>query len=174
MVTEEWRTVPGLTAYEVSSLGRVRRCLSGHSTTVGRILTGSCDKDGYLEVHLSQKGRKSKRKVHRLVLEAFVGPKPKGLVTRHLNGVRTDNRLSNLCYGTPKENTEDMERHGTSRGRFVAGERHRKSVLTGPEVKAIRVARQNGYTYASISKIYNIARETVAQVVRGETWKHVK
>ena len=53
------------------------------------------------------------RLVHRLVLEAFVGPRPEGMVARHLNGDPGDNRLENLAWGTQSENNYDKVRHGT-------------------------------------------------------------
>lgn len=47
--------------------------------------------------------------LHRVILETFVGPAPEGAVTRHLNDVRTDNRLENLAWGTQQENMDDMK-----------------------------------------------------------------
>lgn len=52
------------------------------------------------------------RYFHDLVLEAFVGPKPKGMCTRHWNGDSLDNRLVNLTYGTYSENNYDRVAHG--------------------------------------------------------------
>jgi hypothetical protein len=46
-------------------------------------------------------------------MEAFVGLRPKGLETRHLDGDPSNNQLSNLAYGTSSENHLDMVRHGT-------------------------------------------------------------
>lgn len=53
------------------------------------------------------------RKVHRLVLEAFVGPCPGGCVGCHGNGDTTDNRLVNLRWDTPGANNRDKREHGT-------------------------------------------------------------
>lgn len=68
-------------------------------------------RSGHLRVDLP--GRRAY--VHHLVMEAFVGPRPDGIETRHLNGDPADNRLSNLVYGTKAENTKDSVRHGTYR-----------------------------------------------------------
>ena len=62
---------------------------------------------------LCKDGRRQSRAVHHLVLLAFVGPKPGGMVTRHLNGDPGDNRLTNLVYGTQSENMYDKVAHGT-------------------------------------------------------------
>ena len=50
--------------------------------------------------------------IHRLVLEAFVGPCPEGMETCHNNGVRTDNRLENLRWDTSSANNDDIVKHG--------------------------------------------------------------
>ena len=63
-------------------------------------------------VVLSKKGRKKEERVHRLVLEAFVGPLPDGMVTRHLDGNPLNNHISNLQYGSQSENGLDTVRHG--------------------------------------------------------------
>lgn len=109
-MSEEWRAVPGYPDYEVSDQGRVRSYRRGKL----RVLALPDDSRGYKKVTLCQdhSGRRG-CKVHVLVLLAFVGPRPDGAVIRHLNGVRDDNRISNLAYGTPAENTQDSLRHGT-------------------------------------------------------------
>ena len=74
----------------------------------------------YLTVRLSENGKSRIFRVHRLVLEAFVGPCPNGLEARHLDGNPANNNRNNLCWGTPAENTEDKRKHGrhTSKARF--------------------------------------------------------
>lgn len=48
--------------------------------------------------------------VHQVVLDAFMGPRPPKMVSRHLNGDSLDNRVANLAYGTQKENWADAVR----------------------------------------------------------------
>jgi hypothetical protein len=66
---------------------------------------------GYLKVNLD--GRR--RRVHQLVLEAWVGPRPEGQEARHLDGVPTHNVVGNLAWGTSSENKLDQVRLGTHR-----------------------------------------------------------
>ena len=67
---------------------------------------------GYLYVTLLDGQRRRNAAVHVLVLEAWRGPKPgRGYEGCHDNGVRTDNRLDNLSWGTRRQNRADRERH---------------------------------------------------------------
>lgn len=114
---EEWRPVVDWDGvYEVSDLGRVRRVRQGRGTRVtGEPMKGSVDRHGYPCVALTDRGRYRFVKVHRLVGDAFLGPLPEGMETRHLNGDPSDARLVNLAYGTHSENMRDMVEHGRSR-----------------------------------------------------------
>lgn len=117
MTRETWLPVVGFEGfYEVSDLGRVRgidRRRSDGSTLRGRVLVPYLDARGYLRVQLFRHGDRSRPVVHRLVLTAFVGARPEGMVCRHGNGDALDNRLSNLRWGTVAENNRDTVRHGT-------------------------------------------------------------
>lgn len=102
MQTENWKTVTGYEGfYEVSSFGRVRSLQRG-----GRILKPR-SADRYEHVALLGK----EKSVHGLVLEAFVGCRPKGMYGLHGDDNTRNNRLSNLRWGTPKENQE--QRHSS-------------------------------------------------------------
>ena len=57
--------------------------------------------------------------VHRLVLEAFVGPMPEAMETRHLDGNPANNCLDNLRYGTRAENEADKRLHAKPRKRHL-------------------------------------------------------
>jgi hypothetical protein len=115
-MTEQWRPVPGFEgSYEVSDQGSVRSLArSGPWGKQPRRLRAWPTKKGYLRVDLCSANKRTRFFVHQLVLEAFVGPRPDGLVTRHLNGNPKDNRLANLTYGTYAENAQDTVRHGAN------------------------------------------------------------
>lgn len=116
MTDEEWRPVGGHEGvYDISSLGRVwsrpRTDRLGRKRG-GVMRTASVGAHGYLYVILTMDGRVSRRSVHSLVLEAFVGPRPRGFDACHRNGVKADNRVENLRWGTHRSNQMDLVSHG--------------------------------------------------------------
>ncbi len=105
--TEEWRDVAGWPDYLVSDTGLVKSLKWGKE----RILRPGSDK-GYLKVALCANGEQRTCSIHKLVMEAFVGPCPDGLEVCHNNGDPSDNRLENLRYDTKSANQYDRVRHG--------------------------------------------------------------
>lgn len=64
---------------------------------------GSITSDGYYGITIGNK----RYRVHRIVAEAFI-PNPENKPTvDHINRVRTDNRVCNLRWSTPKEQVEN-------------------------------------------------------------------
>jgi len=119
---EQWKPVNGCEGiYEVSSHGRVRsvdRTITLSDGQVrhleGKVLrTPPLQKTGYPFVNLCIQGKKKNRTVHSLVAEAFIGPRPEGAEVCHNDGIKTNNHVDNLRYGTSRENELDKVRHGT-------------------------------------------------------------
>lgn len=115
---EEWKPIPGYEgSYEVSNQGRVRsleRIDSGGNHRRGKILSPRKNPyRGHLAVLLYKEDRRASQLVHRLVLEAFIGPCPEGMESCHWNDVSDDNRLVNLRWGTRSDNRKDSVRNGT-------------------------------------------------------------
>lgn len=91
--TEEWRDIPGFEGlYQVSNLGGVYSIRSKKALALNKTV------DGYLAVNLCKSGKTTRFRVHRLVMQVFVGDCPGGSVVDHINRIRTDNRLWNLQY----------------------------------------------------------------------------
>lgn len=110
MNEENWLPVVGFeSSYEVSDLGRVRSLIQDKI-----IDPYAGNQRGHLRISLNPEvGAQRGLYVHRLVLDAFVEPFPKGKECRHLDGDPTNNRLDNLRWGTQSENNLDRVRHGT-------------------------------------------------------------
>lgn len=121
MNEERWAPIPGLEdVYEVSDRGQVRSLdrvvPNGKGRTKrikGRIRKQFPDRKGYMQTSLHHPmNPRTWAKVHQLVLEAFVGPCPPGLVCCHANDIPDDNRLENLRWDTPSSNQYDRVSHG--------------------------------------------------------------
>lgn len=91
---EVWKTIEGFEDYQVSNMGRIKRCV-GHYCKEERFLNPHINKLGYPVVNLSNNGIQEPKYVHRLVAKAFTGKE--GYVY-HINGNRSDARLDNLTF----------------------------------------------------------------------------
>lgn len=105
-----WRAIPGWEGlYEVSIDGQVR------ALRKGQIMRPFTTEKGYQRVYLYRTPRVQRVRIHTAVLHAFIGPRPAGMVTRHLDGDPANNHLSNLAWGTHAENVADKMRHRAER-----------------------------------------------------------
>lgn len=100
---EVWRPSPP-SPYEASNLGRVRSAR------------------GVAATHLTPKGYRvvGKYQVHRLVLTAFDGPQLPNVWALHGDDNRGDNKLTNLSWGTSRQNIADAISRGRLRSRVGA------------------------------------------------------
>lgn len=120
---EEWRPAYGWEGlYEVSNLGRVRslervvayirRGKPCEAKRRSKVLRPRPTKQGYIMVALYRDLDRQDVAVHRLVAEAFHGPRPEGMAICHGNDIKTDNRPENLRFDTWSENQLDRVRNG--------------------------------------------------------------
>ena len=107
--------------------------------------------------------------VHRLILEAFVGPCPAGLECRHGNGDPADNCIDNLSWGTHSANCLDKEDHGNG----FRGESNRTARLTESQVIEIRRRCAAGESQLDVRRDYEIDQSHISSIVRRVIWKHV-
>lgn len=177
---ERWLPVPewaGL--YEVSDRGRVRsldRTVAssrgnGQRMIPGRILRPTAKGTGkYLMVTLSKDDQPECVYVHNLVLTAFVGPRPPGIIeARHGVAGRHDNSLANLCWGTMQENHQDRTRDNA----VTWGERHGNAKLTAAGVRDCRRRFAAGEKLCDLAREYGVSKSGLSQAVNGVTWPHL-
>jgi HNH endonuclease/NUMOD4 motif len=122
--SETWRPVPGYPGYEASDVagpdlhGRFRSVDREQNGRIyrGTILATRVSNKGYVLVDLRDaQGRKKTRSAHTVLLETWVGPRPRGQEACHGNDVSADNRLENLRWDDPPANKEDSFRNGRPR-----------------------------------------------------------
>lgn len=169
----ELRLIPGFPGYAVSSDGfvwsRWKRGPGGLGQ-VWRVVAGGTDKDGYKKVILCRDGERHHFRVHILVLICFVGPCPAEQESRHRNGVRDDNRRSNLRWSTHKANVADKKKHGTWQG----GSRNGNASTTESVVQQVKRRLAAGDKPAAISQRLDVSRGVVNNIKYGGAWAHVK
>jgi len=110
------RPVPGYgTDYWASNDGRVFSMKYDKLRELKAV--DDCNKSGpRLCVQLSFNGKRKTFSVHRLVAMAFDLPKgPGAVMIRHYDGDYKNNIITNLIWGTAKENAEDRVRHAKER-----------------------------------------------------------
>lgn len=126
--TPEWRDIPGYEGrYQASSDGQIKSLAREYINNLGllrslpeKVLSACAGKGRYLNVNLFKAdGTRGTRKVHHLIALTFHGSRPfPGAVVRHLDDDPLNNHVSNLRWGTLKENAQDAIRHGRN---FQAG-----------------------------------------------------
>jgi hypothetical protein len=158
---EIWKPIVGWNKYEISSYGRIRR-----DSTIRKLTTNN----GYLYIHLSQDGKNKNFRVHRLVLLAHIGiPDQSQIHTRHIDGDKLNNHISNLRWGTVLENIEDKRQHHGFLTGFKLGEKHHNSKLLDQSIPKIFAMRKLGYLQKEIAKKFGVTQSNISRILNKET-----
>lgn len=175
---EIWRAIAGFEgAYEVSDLGRVRsldrsvECATKLGNRQIKVLKGrilSAKPLPYPSVMLSLDNKPIRRRVHVLVADAFLGPRPEGLDVCHNNGVKTDNRASNLRYDTAAANSADAQDQGS----FMRGDAHVNAKIGPIMVIAIRQLAKS-YKHSTLADMTGLSQTVVSDIIARRAWKHI-
>ena len=149
---EKWKKIEKHPHFEVSDMGNVR------SLRTGRMVKQRAHKGAYRICTLDCKSAM----VHRLVGEAFLGPKPEGWDTRHLNGKGHDNRAKNLKYGERWENFRDLKKHRP--------ELNRAGKLDPDDVRLVWESYLMDNRESEIADKLCVSTQAVQKILRGKTW----
>lgn len=161
---EEWKPLPNA-RYLISSLGEV--C----STESGKLLKQMDDGRGYLCVSISMDRQpQQKYKVHRLAAEVFLPRIIGANDVNHIDGIKTNNRVTNLEWCTRSENIQ----HALQLGLMAVGEGHPISELKSLEVEQIKLLFIAGKSNSEIASLYNVARGTISKIRQLKTWRHIR
>jgi hypothetical protein len=128
-------------------------------------------RNGYAQVRLSRGSRQDNRwiSIHRLVAIAFLGEPTANQQVNHRNGLKADNRLANLDWTLPRDNTKHAFITGLRCS--LKGAQVPWAKLTVEEVREIR--RQRGCTsHQELANRYGVSRSTISLILEGKNWRH--
>ncbi len=154
---------PYNTSYLITKDGRV------WSKKRGKFLSLCPDTNGYPVVLLYHRGRRIMKRVHRLVLETYIGDCPKGMETRHLDGNPQNNNLENLQWGTHRDNENDRIEH--NRRNYKTNGRAKLCLADIPEIKKMYF---EGRFQKEIARIFGVGQAVISRVIRGQSWACIR
>lgn len=172
----EYRDIPGFVGYRIGNDGSVWSCRvrGPGSFRIGkwyRMKATKSNSTGHVRVGLYNGKSATHCFIHRLVLEAFVGPCPEGMECRHFpDGDPTNNHVGNLIWGTPKQNAADRMVQGSER----YGVANNKAKLTDELVREIRTRYSSGGKQVDLAEQFGVSQAVISCVIMRKTWKHVE
>ena len=158
---EVWKDILGYEDYKINFVGEVfskqREIKVGLTKRViGNYILKPSKVRGYLNVVLTNSDGKKMFKIHRLLALSFIpNPENKSCVN-HIDGNKSNNKLNNLEWVTPKENNYHAFKKGL-----------KKSRLNDKIIKEIRVHRNE---YSFYKEKYNILPTDYYNVISNKTW----
>jgi hypothetical protein len=181
MATFELREIPKISGYFAGSdghiysfWGRGPQAYIDRNRVPRKLASALCGSD-YLQVRIGKKALGTNgaqtRLVHVLVCSAFHGERPDGETVSHKNGMRTDNRPSNLLWENCSANLARRKEHGTD----DRGTRNSRARLNDEELaKMRRILREKEYTHAQIGNMFNVTRVFVTKVANNYRYAEVQ
>lgn len=109
------------------------------------------------------------KSAHRYSYEFYKEKIPEGMDVCHTCDNRRCVNPDHLFLGTRSDNMQDC----IKKERFDVGEKHYAHKVTEKEVLEIREKYERGYQYNWLAREYGISQETIYDIVKRRTWKHV-
>ena len=154
---EQWREIENYENYLVSDRGRV------YSYYTKKFLKPRKNTDGYFQVVLCKNGIKKSHTIHRLVALAFIPNMFGKRTVNHMDGVKTNNFVSNLEWATYSENNQHAYDNGLQ-----------KAKLSEDQVLEIRKLYKAGnYYQKDLGKMFCVDQTLISRIINRKRWKHI-
>jgi DNA invertase Pin-like site-specific DNA recombinase len=128
--------------------------------------TGSRNKDGYGQIWVNGKNKRT----NRVAWELHFGEIPEGLCVCHHCDNPACVRPDHLFLGTQKDNAQDM----VKKGRSAFGEKMGNSKLNETQVKEIRELYNSGlFTYKELGNKFGISISNIRDITNKKIWSQV-
>jgi len=105
--------------------------------------------------------------VHRLVAKTFLDNPYNKSEVNHIDGVKTNNNLSNLEWVTREENIQHAFDIGL---KTSVGENNGRHLLKEHQVIEAYMEVYRGSTIASAARKYNVSESCIRDIVKGRNW----
>jgi len=163
---EIWKPIPGYNnKYIVSNKGNV-----AYKTTYGEYRGRKINyHTPYGSFSVTLNGKNSCIYLHRIVSSLFIGERPKGMVIRHLDGNKNNNKVENLKYGYPSENILDTIKHGS-----LKGIKNGRSKLDNRDVGIIKKLFKEKVPLSSIARAFDVSVTAINLIHKNKSWTHIK
>lgn len=169
MSYEKWLDIPQYEDYQINNMGHIRR------VATGRILKGGLSSNGHRVIQLSKNQVMMAFSVQSLVMSAFVGQPPEGMVIYHKNDIKSDNRLENLEYrkrfvplGKRFKKGDDPRRRLGHKTNF------NNAKLNVEQVREIRNLYASGLTQRKIGTMFSVHQGTISKIVLHKIWSQIQ
>lgn len=154
---ENWKDIKYFNTYKISSYGRIK------NIKTDKIKKPTLTYDGYLRITLSKNQNIKTFYTHRLVALYFLENKYNLPYVNHINGIKTNNKVSNLEWITQSENIK----HAHIKGLIT---KRKSKILTDKKIVEIFYAEGK---YKNIANHFDISPSVVSNIKRKKVYNYI-